>query len=192
MFYDCAGNVCSPGELRDAAFTYARGASFTLPADAFGIRAEEWGSTRLDLNVFVGAGYGYDPETRTFDLTNARFDQAPSNNGSWTYVARIGPAALVPKRLTTTPAVARAGERLVARIPVARDDTGTAIRSGVVTCSARVGSRRMPSRPGRFVDRRAQCVFDVPVGTRDRTLHGSISVSRGKLKAQRSFVRRIR
>ena len=192
-FYDCdRSNTCRPADVRDASFTYARGASFTLPADALGIDSEAWGSSWIDFSAVVGAGYGYDAATRMFDFTNARFDQAPSDNGYWTYVAQIGPGALVAKRLTTTPAVARAGARLVARMPVARDDTGAAIRGGVVTCSARIGARRLPSRPGHFVERQAQCVFDVPPGTRFRTLHGSIAVSRGKLRAQRSFVRTIR
>jgi hypothetical protein len=192
-FYDCTpSNVCSPADVRDASFTYARGAAFTLPADAFGIDSEQWGSTRIDFLAVVGAGYGYDPATRQFDFTNARSDQAPADNGYWTYTARIGPGALIARALTTTPAVARAGERLVARMPVARDDTGAAIRSGVVRCSARIGSRDLRSRPGRFVERQARCVFDVPAGNRDRTLRGSISVSRGKLIARRSFVRTIR
>jgi hypothetical protein len=192
-FYDCTpSNVCSPADLRDASFTYARGAAFTLPADALGIDPEQWGSMRIDFYAVVGAGYGYDPATRQFDFTNARVDQAPSNDRYWTYTARIGPGALVTRRLTTTPAVARAGGRLVARMPIARDDTGAAIRSGVVRCSARIGSRHLRSRPGRFVRRQAQCEFEIPAGTRDRTLRGSISVSRGKLTAQRSFVRTIR
>jgi hypothetical protein len=192
-FYDCdRTDTCRPAELRGASFTYARGASFTLPADAFGIDPEQWGSTRIDFTAFVGAGYGYDPMTRQFDFTNARIDRAPSDDGTWSYEARIGPGALVTRRLTTMPAVARAGERLVARMPVVRDDTGVAIRSGVVTCSARIGSRHLRSRPGSFVERQAQCVFDVPMGTRNRTLRGSISVSRGTLTAERSFVRSIR
>jgi hypothetical protein len=193
MFYDCTpDNVCSPADVRGASFTYARGASFTLPADAFGIDPEQWGSTRVDFLAVVGAGYGYDPATQRFDFTNARVDQAPEDNGYWTYTARIGPAALVANGVTTMPAAARAGKRLVVGMPVVRDDTRTAIRSGVVTCTARVGARRVATRPGRFVSRTAQCEFDVPQGTNGRTLHGSISVRHGTLTAQRSFVRTIR
>ena len=188
--YDCAGSVCAP--TSPVGLAYERGASFTIPAEALGLPTERWGSTPVEFYVVVGDGWAFVPG-QGFDATNVQVDYAPSAEGpNWRYLYRIGPSRLLAGDVETNPRGVRAGERIAARVRVVRDDTRAAIGSGVVTCSARVGPRRLPSRPGRFVDRQAECTFAVPPGTSGRSLRGSIAVSRGELKAERSFVREIR
>jgi hypothetical protein len=75
---------------------------------------------------------------------------------------------------------------------VVRDDTGATIRSGLVSCTARIGSARLRVPSGRFVDGRATCILSVPSGATGRTLHGSISVVLAGKTVRRTFARRIR
>jgi len=191
--YRCQDSVCIPTaysqEDSELDFSYASGARFTTFAEELGVRTEL--STRLDFWVEVGAGYAYDPATQLFDLTNVRRDVAPRAGEIWTYAVRVG-TNLVARALTTTPRVVRAGERVTARLHVVRDDTGASIRSGTVSCAARVGSRRLPVPSGRFVGARATCSFRVPSATTEKTLRGSISVTLAGKTVSRTFTRRIR
>lgn len=193
--YRCQDSVCIPTayshEDSELGFSYASGARFTSLVEELGVRTEV--STRLDFWVEFGAGYAYDPATRLFDFTNVRRDVAPSRVGeSWTYAVRVGSGVPVARLLTTTPRVVRAGERVTVRLHVVRDDTGATIRSGTVSCAARVGSARLRVPSGRFVEGRATCIFRIPSGATGRTLHGSISVVLAGKTVRRTFARRIR
>jgi hypothetical protein len=193
--YRCQDSVCIPTaysqEDSELGFSYASGARFTSFAEELGVRTEL--STRLDFWVEVGAGYAYDPATQLFDLTNVRRDVAPSVEGeSWTYAVRVGPGVPIARSLTTTPRFVRAGERVTVRLHVVGDDTGATIRSGTVSCAARVGSSRVRVPSGRFVGGRATCSFRVPSGATGKTLRGSISVALGGKTVRRTFTRRFR
>jgi hypothetical protein len=193
MGYRCQDSVCvSPDSGPDASldFSYASGMTITTSVGALGVRLDLGG--RLDFYVEAGAGYAYDPATGTFDLTNVRRDAAPAFGGWWTYTVRVGPSALVARSLTTTPQVARAGERLTVRMHVVDADTGSTVRSGAVRCAARIGGSRLRARSSRFVGQRATCVYRVPARAAGQTLRGSVSVTLAGKTVTRTFARAIR
>jgi hypothetical protein len=193
--YRCQDSVCIPTVYSqddpELDFSYAGGARFTSDAAELGVRIEL--SPKLSFWVEVGAGYAYDPATRQFDFTNVRRDGAPSGEGaSWTYTVGAASAALGARTVTVAPRVVRAGGRVTARMHVVRTDTGATVTSGVVSCVARVGSVRLRPLSQRFTSGRATCAFNVPYGTKGRTLRGSISVDAGGASVRRTFARAIR
>lgn len=189
--YRCQDSVCIPTaysqEDSELDFSYASGARFTTFADELGVRTEV--STRLDFWIEIGAGYVYDSATQLFDLTNVSRDVAPRAGESWRYAVRAG--AIVARALTTTPRVVPAGGRVRVRMHVVRADTGATIRSGTVSCAARVGSARLRVPTGRFVGGRATCSFRLPASATGKTLRGSISVTFAGKTVGRTFTRRI-
>jgi hypothetical protein len=190
--YRCQDSVCIPAaysqEDSELGFSYASGARFTSFAEELGVRTEL--STRLDFWVEVGAGYAYDATTQLFDLTNVRRDVAPRSGESWTYAVRVD--AVVARSLSSRPRIVRAGDRVTVRMHVVRADTGATIRSGTVSCAARVGSARLRVPSGRFVGGRATCSFRLPSGATGKTLRGSIAVTVAGKTVGRTFTRRIR
>lgn len=192
--YRCQDSVCIPtGYSTDGSieFSYASGMSVSTAVRDLGVRVDV--SPRMEFRVEVGAGYAYDPVTGEFDVTNVRRDTAPSAPGSWwSYDVRVGPSALVARGLTTSPTVARAGGRLVVRMHVTAEDTGRTVTSGIVTCTARIGSSRLRPAAGRFSSGRATCVFSVPRRAASNTIRGTVSVTLAGKVVSRSFARRIR
>jgi hypothetical protein len=85
--------------------------------------------------------------------------------------------------------LARAGRPLTARLEV------RAVGAATAACSARIGSRAVPSKSSvRHAggDVVATCVWHVPRRTAGRTLRGSIAVTIEGSRLARSFVRTIR
>jgi hypothetical protein len=191
--YRCQDSVCSSStRMSDGSleFEYASGMTATTSAAALGVRLDLGG--RLDFSVEAGAGFAYDPATRQFDFTNVRRDYAPAFDGWWTYTVRMGPSALVARSVTTTPQVARAGERMTVRMHVTAEDTSRTITSGTVRCTARIGSSRLRPLTAGFAAQRARCVFVVPLRAAGKTLRGSVAVTLAGAAVTRSFVRAIR
>jgi hypothetical protein len=97
----------------------------------------------------------------------------------------------------------KAGSSLVALLGVAHGDTGAAVRSGRVSCKARLGSKPLKG-VGKFATvtltvsgRRVQspnarCVWKIPKTAKNKTVKGSITVIESGFTATRSFTTRVR
>ena len=83
-----------------------------------------------------------------FDLSQAHFEFAPAQGEVWTYVVRIGPSRLVVKRFAAGPSPAKAGQPFVAMLGATRNDTGAAVTTGEVGCTANGrGAHSSPAVP---------------------------------------------
>jgi subtilisin family serine protease len=71
---------------------------------------------------------------------------------------------------------ATAGERFAAGGRVRRTDTGELLKSGRITCVARIGGRLLEVVQARFAKAIARCVWEIPPGTGGKTLRGSLTV----------------
>jgi hypothetical protein len=97
----------------------------------------------------------------------------------------------------------KAGNSLVALLGVAHGDTGAAVRSGKVSCKARLGTKPLKG-VGKFVavtltasGRRVQspnarCTWKIPKSGKNKTVKGSITVTESGLTVTRSFSAKVR
>jgi hypothetical protein len=111
---------------------------------------------------------------RTVESRSA-VDDAP-NAELWSYALAGLPAPrLVTSRLRVAPARPVAGRSFSVGTPVRRSDTGAAITSGMVACTARVGQARVRAS-GRFTGGQARCVVVVPRTAKGKTLRVTMTI----------------
>jgi hypothetical protein len=96
----------------------------------------------------------------------------------------------------------RAGRSLRVLLGIAHGDTGAALRSGRVSCAARIGSKALRTR-GKFVvvsvsaagqrfrSPSASCSWAIPKAAKRKTLRGSITVKESGLTVRRTFATRV-
>ena len=94
------------------------------------------------------------------------------------------PALLVSKP-TTSPVPARAGQRVTARVKVARSDTGDSPATLTVRCPARLGIRAANASVRSFANGRATCSWRTPRSARGLSLSASVLVSYRGVSARR-------
>jgi hypothetical protein len=101
-------------------------------------------------------------------------DIAPPLSEHWTYDLVLGALTLRATSLSASPERPVAGKTFIVAAAVTRTDTRTTVRSGLVTCSARVGGATIRARGG-FSAGRARCVLTVPRNAAGKLLRGSLS-----------------
>jgi hypothetical protein len=183
--YRCSGSSCTNATpQRTLGSSYRGGATLT-------INAAEIKAKRFRFAVEATTGIRYDPTTRRFDVSNATLDYAPERDRFWNYNVRLGPSRLLVKSISTTPARPQAGEKLTVRLAVTRDDTGTLLSGGRVTCVARIGASPLRPTSQGFAGRRATCSFAIPPSASGQTLRGLVNVAFAGRRVTKSFSRRI-
>jgi hypothetical protein len=194
--YTCRGSVCSP-VWRDRpvaaslGFSYASGARFTFDAADLNIVTALGSSTRLDFSVAALSDVVYDPATG-FDISRAHFEFAPGPTDRWTYFVRLGPSRLVVKHFAVGPSSAKAGQAFVAMLSATRNDTGAAVTTGEVECTAKVAGRTLRPRFRGFAAKSAVCRYALPSTAHGATIRGSIALTFAGKTVKRTFLRRIR
>jgi hypothetical protein len=158
------------------------------------ISANELGQTKaFKFFAVVVSGCVVDPVTGDLDCAASRIDVAPGGGaGLYPYVVNIAPATLVVRRVSTTPAVPRAGRTFTMRLVAARSDTGAVLQNGRVTCTARAGTTRLRSQVARVTGGAAVCTWLIPANARGKSLRASTTVAFEGLRATRSITRTIR
>ena len=99
---------------------------------------------------------------------------------------------IVATRFRTSAARPRAGRRFTVSVRVVRTDTGSALASGRVSCTARAGGRSVRLMSRGLRRGWARCTWSVPRRARGQTLRGSIRVRAFGHVATRSFALRVR
>jgi hypothetical protein len=156
--------------------SYAAGGTFSVRATELRIRRRQ----RLRFRVEASSGWAFDP-VQGYDFTNVHYDAAP-DLGYWTFDMR----PLVVRSFNTTPRTPHAGERFILRMSAIRTSTGKAA-AGKVACVFRIAGARLRPSKSAFVGGRALCVFDVPLTARAKKFRGSIALSVGADRIQRSI-----
>ena len=131
-------------------------------------------------------------------------DDAPDGDGVWKY------RLVEPRRVVLTSFSAgltvKAGGTLTVSMGAAHTDTGAAVSSGRISCSARIGRKTLKSKAqfftivvtspmtGRTVrSPKATCSFKVPKqNSKGKTIRGSISLRESGATLSRSFTTRVR
>jgi hypothetical protein len=131
-------------------------------------------------------------------------DDAPDGDGIWNY--RLSEPLRVVLTGFGADRTVKAGATLVALMGAAHTDTGAAVASGKIVCSARLGSTPLKAK-ARFVVRvvtspatgrvvrspAAICSFKVPKqNSKGRTIRGSMSLRESGVRLSRSFTTRVR
>lgn len=157
------------------------------------ISANELGQTRaFKFFVFVESGCVVDPATGQLDCTNAVGDAAPGGAaGLYPYEVLIARPTLVVRRVTTSPAVPRAGRPFTMRMVTARSDTGAVLQAGRVTCVGRAGNTRLRAQVARVTGGAVTCTWLIPANAKGKQFRGSVTVVFEGLRASRSIARRI-
>jgi hypothetical protein len=193
------GGLCGP--FPSMSFHYEP----NLAVWTFSAEALSTPTRRFRFTVGVETGIVYDPVTSRLDFTKASWDVTPDQSGKcavspeplhstcplWDYGVRYGPARLVAKPLTLSPARPVAGRRLTVTLSAARTDTGEPAVAGRVICKASVATVALRAPVQRFVQGRPTCAFVVPTSARGRRLVGSITVVADGLVLTRTFVREV-
>ena len=197
QLYKCDGSVCSPAwpgrpAVTSLRFSYASGGRFAVDAAELDIPVTLGTAPRLDFAASAYSGVEYDP-TKGFDLSHAHVDFAPAEPGEyWTYGLRFGPSRLVVKSFSSEPKGPKAGRPFVVRLQATRDDTGAAVTTGKVGCTARIGGRSVQPRSRGFTQGNAVCRYAIPATAGGTTFSGSISITFAGKTVSRTFARRIR
>jgi hypothetical protein len=123
-------------------------------------------------------------------LSRSSVDDAP-NADLWRYELTGLPAPrLVSPRLTAVPARPLAGRTFTLRTEVRRSDTQLVVASASVTCTARLGSKRLRA-VGNFTSGRARCAITVPRGSKGKTIRGTMTVRAAGARLTRTFSYRV-
>lgn len=193
--FSCNRATCTGGKALPTSagprlrFAYASGATFTVEEADLGY----FGPQRIVFWIEAWSGVGFDPVTQRYDLTGARADFAPDGaerrlgnpgvEGPDAWVHDSG--TMFANRLTTQPAIPRAGRLFSLRLPVNSTDTGAPLTSGTVSCSARIGSKPLQATSSGLVDGRAVCTFTIPATAKGQSFTSTISVrSQGETLAR--------
>jgi hypothetical protein len=168
----------------------------TLRASRTGVRL--WINAR-DLDSTTGIRTSFD--------TNRHSNPRARDAAGPLVFTPSSPQAAAPQlrvvRLTSLPSPPRSGRELDVGLALERVDTGGLVVSGVISCSAHVGTTRLKvvRRPYFFESlgaalfgepSRALCGWKVPPGSGGRTIEGSIAVGWQGLEANQPFMFRIR
>jgi hypothetical protein len=89
---------------------------------------------------------------------------------------RDDPVSLKASRAVVVPAKPKAGSVVVVGVAVIRLQTGAGITSGVVKCSARVGTEALAAN-GKVGSGVANCRFTLPTASTGKMVHGTITVT---------------
>ncbi len=157
------------------------------------ISAAELGNTKA-FKFFVVAisGLIVDPVTGDLDGANSKADVAPGGGvGLFPFTVTIAKPTLVVRRLTTTPAVPKAGQTFTMRMTTARSDSGAVLQNGRVTCVGRAGTTRLRAQLARVQGGAVVCTWLIPANAKGKTFRGTATVVFEGLSASRSFSRRI-
>lgn len=103
-------------------------------------------------------------------------DVAPALSSRWTY--DLVPLVMSASRMVRSPAQPVAGKRFLVSTMISRADSGAAVTTGSVTCTARVGKTKLRAT-GRFARGVAQCVMNVPRGAKGKALRGTLTIRAG-------------
>jgi hypothetical protein len=157
------------------------------------ISAAELGNTkRFGFGVLAVSGLVIDEATGNIDNANSKSDIAPAPfTGFYSYEVKTAPARLVFKKLSTAPNPPRAGRTFTVKMSATRIDTKATISSGEVDCKAKAGSKALKPKSEKFVGGQAVCVFQVPAGTKGKTLRGTITITFEGRKLTRPFSGKI-
>jgi hypothetical protein len=137
--------------------------------------AELGNTTRFNFDVTVITGVKL--VNGELDFAEAKADFAPDlGHGRFNYTVNKAPLRLLSKSFKLTPSRPVAGRTLIARLTVARNDTGATLKGGLVICTASVGGGRITARVHRFVGTEARCAWSVPGSARGKAFRGSITV----------------
>jgi hypothetical protein len=122
------------------------------------------------------------------------FDVAPNGEELWAYdlvgLAPPRPPTLTIGAINGIPALPQSGKRFVATAFVTRSDTRQLVDRAVVTCSVRVGTKRVRAN-GRHRAFNAQCVFTVPPGAKGKAVRGTMTVRAAGATRTKAFRFRI-
>ncbi len=118
-------------------------------------------------------------------------DVAPMLGSHWTYHLALGSLTLRVSTFIGAPSRPVAGKQFVVSTAVTRTDTRALVRSGSVTCSARVGGAAIRTRGG-FARGRARCLMTVPRGATGKVLRGALTVRVEGASVRRTYSFRVR
>jgi len=157
------------------------------------ISANELGQTRaFKFFAVVVSGCTVDPTTGALDCANSVADVAPGGGaGLYQYEVRVARPTLVVRRVTTAPAVPRAGKTFTLRMVTARSDTGAVLQGGRVTCVGRAGGTRLRTTVARVTGGAVTCTWRIPANAKGKRFRGTATVVFEGLRASRSITRRI-
>ncbi len=137
----------------------------------------ELGNTKqFKFNVLVASGLKIDA-SGNLDATDAHADFAPDlTHGFYSYVVKTAKLKLLARKFHTVPGRPKAGALYSVRMTAVRNDTGAALASGTVTCTAKIGGKAVTARTHRIANKEAQCAWLIPRSARGKRITGSIAV----------------
>jgi hypothetical protein len=119
-------------------------------------------------------GFRFNAQVWEVAQGNAYSDVAP-DRGSWSFPLMIATRRLRPS--LQVPSRPLAGRRFTARFALRVDGTRQLLGSGRVLCRASIAGARLRAAFEGFAGRRAVCRWQIPPGSRGKTIRGSVAVA---------------
>lgn len=128
-------------------------------------------------------------------------DDAPDGTAIWSY--RLTEALRLIVTNFDADKTIKAGKTLVVLLGVAHGDTGAALKSGKITCKARVGKKALKGTSRFFTltltvggqrleSPTAACSWKIPKTAKKKTVTGSVAVTESGMSVSRSFSTHVR
>src|SRR5262245_11339071 len=106
-------------------------------------------------------------------------------------VAGAGGVRLATSRVVVVPDTPRGGQSFTASMRVTRRDSGAVVRSGKVTCAARVGTRSLVRVRAGFRSGRVSCTWTLPSSASGKHVNGWLRLDALGSLSRRFFGRPI-
>jgi hypothetical protein len=119
-------------------------------------------------------GFRFNAQVWEVAQGNAYSDLAP-DRGWWSFPLTIATRRLRPS--LQVPSRPRAGRRFTTRLALRVGGTRQLLGSGRVLCSASIAGARLRAAFEGFAGRRAVCRWQIPPGSRGKTIRGSVAVA---------------
>jgi hypothetical protein len=153
--------------------------------------AADLGKTKgFNFAVIVASGVTFDAAGNA-NFDNIVTDAAPDpGHGVLSYQV-LTKLVLTGKAFTTAPKPAKAGKPFSATLAAYENDTAGPVQSGVVTCVATVGGKRIAAVSHVLANGVATCVWRVPATAKGKTIRGTITLNVRGTKLTRPFSSKI-
>jgi len=162
--------------------------SLTYSYDATGatirINAADLNDTKGFKFAWIAvSGIGTDPNGDP-DFTNAHRDAIPDFGHGFLSYTVIAKLTLKATAFSLTPA--RAGKRFTATLAATQSDTNGPVKSGTVSCLAKVGTKAVPATHS-LSNGVATCNWNLPKTAKGKSLRGSITLTVQGTKLVKTF-----
>ena len=155
------------------------------------VSTADLGKTKaINLGVLAASGLVVDAAGNA-NFDNIQTDSAPDPGHGFFAYNVLTKLVLSATAFSTAPKPAKAGRPFSATLAANENDTAGPVQSGVVTCVATAGGKRIAAVSHVLANGVATCIWRVPATAKGKTIRGTITLNVRGTKLTRAFSSKI-